>query len=93
MRKKPTIFPLAIRDIQNGIDYYRQQQKGLGKKFESEVHGAIKKIEKHPSSASFAYSDVRYHVLDKFPYIILYQYDDMGLYILRIFNTHQIPQY
>ncbi len=93
MPRKIKIYSLAIKDVENGIDYYQLQQNGLGKKFEKQVNDTFKKIQKFPLAASIAYENVRYHVLDRFPYIILYQVDDKYIYILRIFNTHQEALY
>ena len=73
--------------------YYQQQQKGLGKKFENQIHTSFKKIQKFPFAASLAYENVRYKIVEQFPYIILYEFDEVNIYILRIFNTHQKPLY
>jgi len=93
MARKIKIYSLALRDIENGITYYQLQQKGLGKRFESQVHASFKKIQKSPFAASFAFENVRYKILERFPYIILYEFDESYIYILRIFNTHQEPLY
>ena len=44
-----------------------------------------------PASSSFAYDSVRYKVIQKFPYIILYETHNDHIVVLRIFNTHQQP--
>jgi len=93
MPRKIKIYSLAIRDIENGVAYYQSQQKGLGKKFESQVNTTFRKIQKFPFAASFVFENVRYKVTERFPYIILYEFDDANIYILRIFNTHQGPLY
>lgn len=95
MTRKIVISSSASKDIANGVDYYKLQQKGLGRRFENLVHAIFKKIQRHPYAASFAYEGegVRYKVMDTFPFIILYKFDDVNIYILRIFNTHQMPLY
>ena len=93
MPRKIKIYSLALRDIENGQDYYEAQKKGLGKRFEKLVNTTLREIRKFPFSASFAYEDVRYKVLKRFPYIVLYTFDDANIYILRVFNTHQEPLY
>ncbi len=40
--------PRAIKDAQSIIDYYDDQQIGLGKKFESELNGHLKILYKAP---------------------------------------------
>ena len=86
------ISTTALHDIQQGMLYYQQQQDGLGTKFEDRVNQTFEKIQKTPFSASFAYDDVRYKVMNTFPYIILYELDEEAIYILRIFNTYLSPQ-
>jgi plasmid stabilization system protein ParE len=84
------ISPTAFDDLQKGIDYYNEQQKGLGKKFKSAIQTKFSEIKKVPTSGSFMYDTVRYRVLKQFPYIILYELADNGtIAIYRIFNTSQ----
>ena len=91
MIRKIKIYSLALKDIENGIEYYKLQQKGLGTKFEKQVKDTIVRIQKFPYSASIAYDQVGYKVLERFPYIILYEFDEANIYILRVFNVHQEP--
>ncbi len=93
MPRKIKVYSLALRDIENGVAWYQLQQKGLGKRFEKQVHTTFRKIQKFPFAASLAYENVRYKIIERFPYIILYEIDDVYIYILRIFNTHQEPLY
>ncbi len=93
MARKIKVYSLAAGDIKSAVAYYQLQQKGLGKRFETQVHLAFKKIQKFPFAASFAYESVGYKVMARFPYIILYEFDDVNIYILRVFNTHQDPLY
>ena len=93
MTRKIKLYSLALRDIEHGITYYQQQQKGLGKRFENQINDIFKKIQKFPFAASIAYENVRYKVMDTFPYIILYEISDTAIYVHRIFNTHQEPVY
>ena len=82
----------ALQDILQGLFYYQQQQDGLGTKFEDRVNHTFTKIQQAPFNASFAYDYVRYKVVDKYPYIILYEFDEEAIYILRIFNTYLSPK-
>jgi hypothetical protein len=93
MPRKIKVYSLAFRDIENGVTYYQVQQNGLGKRFEKQVNATFKKIQKFPFAASLAYENVRYKIVEHFPYIILYEFDEVNIYILRIFNTHQEPLY
>ncbi len=85
------ITPIAYEDIQIGIDYYQEQQRGLGYTFADVIQLSLDRLANMPYSGSFAYNDVRYKVVDRFPYIILYKTEDSIITVLRIFNTHQKP--
>ncbi len=86
-------MPAAYSDIRKGYDYYNNQQKGLGKRFESVIKDTLAKIQKMPFSASMAYGDTRYKVVAKFPYIILYRIQENVIFIAHVFNTYQQPVY
>lgn len=81
----------ARGDLQDGARYYNRQQAGLGRKFEARVKKSFQKIVAMPQAASFVFDDVRYKVVEKFPFIITYVFDDNDVIILRVFNTHLDP--
>ncbi len=89
MKRSIKITPAAINDIQAAIDYYNKLQIGLGKRFSESIHTAFYKIQEMPQSASIAFDSIRYKVVNSFPFIITYEYDNQHIFILRIFNTHQ----
>jgi len=92
MAYKIKITPSAFNDLQNSIDYYNKQQKGLGKKFNTTIQTTFTQLKKVPASGSFMYDTVRYRVIKKFPYIILYELTDHNtIAVYRIFNTSQNP--
>ena len=55
---KIKITPAAFHDLQNGIDYYNKQQKGLGKKFNAAITAMFNQLKKVPASGSFMYDNV-----------------------------------
>jgi plasmid stabilization system protein ParE len=91
MPYKIKITPTAFNDLQKAIEYYNGEQKGLGKKFHAAVKTMFAQLIKVPASGSFMYDTVRYRVMHKYPYIILYELSDNNINIFRIFNTSQEP--
>ncbi len=89
MPRKIKIYIQAVQDIDSGFEYYQRKQKGLGNKFRKDVHYTLRKIQNYPFAASFAYSTIRYKTIERFPYIVLYEFDEKNIYILRLFSTHQ----
>lgn len=91
MPYKIKITPTAFNDLQKAIEYYNGEQKGLGKKFHTAVKTVFTQLTKVPASGSFMYDTVRYRVMPKYPYIILYELSNNCINIFRIFNTSQEP--
>lgn len=89
MKYRLKLTPAAYSDIRKGFDYYNSQQKGLGQRFASVIKDTLANIKKMPFSASVAYDDIRYKVIDKFPYVILYTIQGNFVSVLRVFNTYQ----
>lgn len=75
MALKLKITPTAKKDIQEGMFYYNGKQKGLGKRFENQINETFRQIQKMPSSGSFIFENVRYKVVKRFPYIVVYDLD------------------
>jgi plasmid stabilization system protein ParE len=93
MAKKLKIYDQALSDVQSAISYYEMQQIGLGHRFERQVQVTFNRIQKPPFAASFALNDIRYKIVPKFPFVIYYNFDSKSIYILRVFNTHQVPKF
>lgn len=91
MGRKIKISPAALKDIQTGADYYNSKQKGLGKRFVNTAHDTFIKISDMPEAASISHDDVRYKIMDKFPYIVIYTFDEHLIYIFRVFHTSLDP--
>lgn len=89
-----TIFiePEAIDDIQEGIDWYNEQQPGLGRKFHEEVKAAFERLQETPFF-QVRYDNVRCLSLHKFPYMVHFTLDEtQQMVIVRaVFNTSIDP--
>ena len=83
----------ALTDLEDAVEYYNGQQKGLGKRFAAQVQLALASIKKNPHFASFRYEDVRCAQVPKFPYLVHYTIDEDSRTVLiaAIYSTHQQP--
>ena len=92
MAHKIKISSKAFSDIQHAIDYYNKAQSGLGKRFNIAIDIIFNQLKNTPASGSFLYDSVRYRVVNKFPFIIIYEIvEEKFIYVYRIFNTNQNP--
>ncbi len=86
------IEPPALQDIQEAIDYYDEQQVGLGEKFESELNKYFTTLLNIPFF-QIRYDKNRCLPLKKFPYMIHYTVDEENEWIVirAVLNTHRDP--
>lgn len=84
--------PRAIRDIQQAIDFYEEQQPGLGEQFEETLNEYLQKLEKNPFF-QIRYDKVHCLPLKKFPYMIHFTIDENEqiINVRAILNTFRDP--
>lgn len=87
------IEPLALQDIQKAIDYYDEQQIGLGEKFEAAINHHLVTLIKNP------FFQIRYDLvhclpMKKYPYMIHFTINeqDKSLTVRAVFNTSLDPK-
>ena len=68
--------PESLEEIKDVIDFYNKKSKGLGSRFKNNLLAEIKLIKTRPLSRSFRYDNVRFAVVDKFPYSAHYTVDE-----------------
>lgn len=84
--------PRAIQDIQQAIDYYEEQQPGLGEQFENTLNEYLRKLEQNPFF-QIRYDNVHCLPLKKYPYMIHYTVDEEEerVIVRAVFNTSRDP--
>lgn len=86
------IDPIAIRDVQEAIDYYDEQQAGLGEQFEAALNKHLLTLEKNPIFR-IRYDNVRCLPVKKFPYMVHFTVDEdqQVVTICAVFHTSLDP--
>lgn len=86
------ILPSALNDIQQAIDYFDDQQAGLGAKFDNEINKFIITLKKNPFY-QIRYATIRCIPLKKFPFMIHFSVDEEmnTVYIRAIIHTSLNP--
>jgi len=87
------IEPEAKLDIQDGIDWYNDQQSGLGKNFHTSVKAHLKKLQINPFY-QVRYNKVHCLPLKKYPYMIHFTIDkeNQRVIVHAILNTSRNPK-
>jgi len=80
-------------DLLQAMDWYENQQHGLGKKFFSTVKQHSKELQSTAMNFAIRYDDIRCMPLKKFPYMIHYRVDSVegSVKIEALFHTSRDP--
>jgi plasmid stabilization system protein ParE len=70
------ILPLAKEDIRKAAKWYNKKSQGLGKRFTAEVREKVRFIKQNPTASNIRYDDVRTVVLNIFPYMVHYTFEE-----------------
>ncbi len=84
---------LAVKELEEAVEYYEIQVRGLGERFEKEIKRSLKTIKRFPEIGSIERGDIRKFLLHKFPYKILYSIEKNYLYVIAIAHLHREPTY
>jgi len=87
------IEPEAYEDIQEGFDWYNEQQAGSGKKFHAAVNASFDKLQKNPFY-QIRYDNVRCLPLQKYPYMIHFTVNETNTLVLvhAVMKTFRDPK-
>jgi plasmid stabilization system protein ParE len=81
----------ATSDIKIAHDWYEEQQEGLGKRFKKAVEERVVEISKFPFAFPQKHKIVREAVVPVFPYIIIYRFDNVSVFIQAVFPARMNP--
>ena len=86
------IEPLAKNDLAEAIAHYDLESDGLGLQFLAEVKKFACGIAENPRVYAAFQGKTRRAVLSRFPYVLLYQFDDTAVYVLGVFHERRSPR-
>ncbi len=83
----------AQQELDQAIEYYNFELKGLGKIFLEEVLSALDRIGSFPDAWGKCSKRTRRCLTRRFPYGIIYQIRDDHILIIAVSNLHRKPDY
>ena len=83
---------LVSADIRGGFHWYEQKEKGLGRRFNREVHAALKRLRTDALLYSIRFSDVRRANLPSFPYGVFYFLGEDAVIIIGVLHSARDSQ-
>ena len=88
------IHELAVKELDEAIEWYEIQSKGLGKKFKESVIKQINKIKKYPDWYLIELDDIYKAYIPKYPYKILFTIGENEIITIWAFShLHRKPWY
>jgi mRNA-degrading endonuclease RelE of RelBE toxin-antitoxin system len=93
MKYKIIYNPEVENDIQSAIEWYNNQQSGLGKQFLITIKKQINSLKKTANHYALRYDDIHCMPIKKFPYMIHYRIDSTNktVKVEAVFHTSRDP--
>ena len=88
-----SFHPLAKAEPQDAVEYYEQQQVGLGLKFLEEVYAAIQRVLQFPTAWPQSSRRSRRCLTNRFPYGIIHEIRDSEILIVAVTHHSRKPTY
>ena len=86
------LLPEAENDLYEALDYYKEIDISLKNNFINDLDNTFDKILKFPNLYPFETKTSQKILMNKFPYIILYEKYNEIIMILAIFHTKRDPK-
>jgi hypothetical protein len=90
---KYAFHPEARAEFFAAVEYYEECEPGLGAEFAVEVHSIIKNIISFPNAWPMLAENIRRSQTRRFPYGIIYAFEEGVIYILAVMHLHRDPDY
>ena len=82
----------AILEFEESWAWYEEQQEGLGDKFEIQLLTKLTEIQKNPNRYPNKEKKYREAILKKYPFIIIYYFNEEEIIVTSIFHTSRNPK-
>jgi len=86
------IKPSAILMAKDAYEWYEEQKVGLGDLFLAELSRCYNKLENNPLHYQKLKRNYRHLVLNKFPYVLIFEIIENEIVILAVFHTARNPK-
>jgi len=94
MRYKLNFHPQAAVELEEAFDWYETRSTGLGRRFVEAVDNALSRLSAQPFVHAKIIGDYREMLIDKFPYLRIYEVleRDEIIFISHVFHTRKNPE-
>jgi len=85
--------PEAETEFNEAIEYYENNEPGLGYDFSMEVHAAIQNIVNYPTAWPILEDNIRRCLVKRFPFGVIYSLEQDEIFILAVMHLRRHPDY
>ncbi len=87
------IAPSAREETIAAASYYEEEVAGLGKAFMEALRIGFRRIQKYPTASTLIRGEYRRHLLDRFPFGVIYRIDHDVITVAAIMHLRRKPDY
>ncbi len=92
MKYTLTVKSSAALEIIEAYLWYEKQQEGLGELFFDELDLCYNHIIKHPQTCPKTYKSYRKAIINRYPYVVIYEIIKSEIIVYSVFHTSRDPQ-
>lgn len=87
------VHPQVYEELEEARFWYENRLAGLGTKFLDQVDLAMTVIKKSPEVWPLHFHGTRRYLVHRFPFAILYRYDESQIQIIAVMHQRRRPNY
>jgi plasmid stabilization system protein ParE len=87
MGKEPRYHPLVAEDLASAVKQYDNISVDLGNRFRASVRSRVRFITDHPESYARIHEQLRVAMVERFPYVVVYEQEEGAVAILGVFHA------
>ncbi|QQR81079.1 MAG: type II toxin-antitoxin system RelE/ParE family toxin [Deltaproteobacteria bacterium] len=86
--------PEASQELLEAQQWYQSQSDGLGGDFANEIERAVQMVQESPQTWPIHLKkELRRFLVHRFPFAIVYQYDDQKIRVIAVMHLKRKPGY
>lgn len=89
---KLSIHAAVLDEVLEAVEFYQTKQQGLGEAFHEEWQNAVHSILLAPEGFQKQKKNFRQILLNRFPYLIIFEVVNYEIFIYRLLNTSRHPK-
>ncbi len=91
MSRRVILLPRVERDMRAASDWYEDQRAGLGDEVLTEIRRTFESVRTLPGRFVELRRGYRRALVERFPYAVVYRYDDEKVTVVTVYHTSQNP--